>query len=94
MLALTKKSRGGILAMLPIRVGKRAEAPLHLDGGLRFGVAGAKKLFPVHILAGGDRTAWLAFLNTVRTEHFDQVLALRPDGANPRGAGWAGCGQF
>jgi hypothetical protein len=28
--------------------------------------------------AGGDRTAWLAFLNTVRTEHFDQVLALRP----------------
>jgi hypothetical protein len=21
---------------------------------------------------------WLAFLNTVRTEHFDQVLALRP----------------
>jgi Rieske oxygenase family protein len=31
-----------------------------------------------HILAEGDRTAWLAFLNTVRTEHFDQVLALRP----------------
>jgi hypothetical protein len=23
-------------------------------------------------------TAWLAFLNTVRTKHFDQVLALRP----------------
>jgi hypothetical protein len=23
-------------------------------------------------------TVWLAFLNTVRTEHFDQVLALRP----------------
>jgi hypothetical protein len=26
----------------------------------------------------GDQTAWLAFLNTVRTERFDQVLALRP----------------
>jgi hypothetical protein len=25
-----------------------------------------------------DRTGWLAFLNTVRTECFDQVLALRP----------------
>ena len=25
-----------------------------------------------------DWTGWLAFLNTVRTEHFDQVLALRP----------------
>jgi hypothetical protein len=23
-------------------------------------------------------SSWLAFLNTVRTEHFDQVLALRP----------------
>jgi hypothetical protein len=29
--------------------------------------AGAKKLFPVHILAGGDRTAWLPFLHTYRT---------------------------
>src|SRR5262249_30457782 len=35
----------------------------------------------------------VAFLNTVRTEHFDQVLALRLDGANPRGARWARCGQ-
>jgi hypothetical protein len=23
-------------------------------------------------------SSWLAFLNTVRTEHFDRVLALRP----------------
>jgi Transposase zinc-binding domain len=29
-------------------------------------------------MAGGDRTAWLAFLNTVRTQRFDEVLALRP----------------
>jgi hypothetical protein len=29
-------------------------------------------------MADRDATAWLAFLNTVRTEHFDQVLALRP----------------
>src|SRR5262249_46625192 len=35
----------------------------------------------------------VAFLNTVRTEHFDQVLALRLDGANPRGGRWARCGQ-
>jgi hypothetical protein len=32
----------------------------------------------VRVLAGRDLTAWLAFLNTVRTERFDQVLALRP----------------
>jgi hypothetical protein len=25
-----------------------------------------------------DPTAWLAFLNTVRTERFDEVLALKP----------------
>jgi site-specific DNA recombinase len=25
-----------------------------------------------------DHSSWLAFLNTVRTERFDQVLALRP----------------
>jgi hypothetical protein len=29
-------------------------------------------------MAYRDPTAWLAFLNTVRTERFDQVLALRP----------------
>jgi len=28
-------------------------------------------------MAYRDGTGWLAFLNTVRTEHFDQVLALR-----------------
>jgi hypothetical protein len=28
--------------------------------------------------ADGDRTGWLGFLNTVRTERFEQVLALRP----------------
>jgi hypothetical protein len=31
----------------------------------------------VRMLASGDRTGWLAFLNTVRTERFDQVLALK-----------------
>jgi len=25
-----------------------------------------------------DHSSWLAFLNTVRTERFDQVLAIRP----------------
>jgi hypothetical protein len=38
----------------------------------KFAVVGA------HTLAGRDRTAWLAFLNTVRTERFDEVLALKP----------------
>ena len=53
------------------------------------------KAAPFRKLEMSDRdcTAWLAFLNTVRTEHFDQVLALRLDGANPRGARWARCGQ-
>jgi hypothetical protein len=32
---------------------------------------------PTH-MSQRHRTAWLAFLNTVRTERFDQVLALRP----------------
>src|SRR5262249_24827270 len=43
------------------------------------------KAAPFRKLEMSDRdcTAWLAFLNTVRTEHFGQVLALRPDGDPP-----------
>ncbi len=44
--------------------------------GIRYVLSGE-----VTFTEGGEatiRTAWLAFLNTVRTQHFDQVLALRP----------------
>jgi hypothetical protein len=37
-----------------------------------------RAFFEVPYMSHTERTAWLAFLNTVRTEHFDQVLALRP----------------
>jgi hypothetical protein len=44
------------------------------------GAGGNVRLSLTPILSGHahrDETAWLAFLNTVRTERFDQVLALK-----------------
>jgi hypothetical protein len=48
------------------------DLPLHSG----FAVAArAERAF--HMLAGRDRTAWRAFLNTVRTERFNDVLGLK-----------------
>src|SRR5262249_3392879 len=58
-------------------------SPYRYDAGARHALQSSRNAavprgFEWHMLAGGDGTAWLAFLNTVRTERFDQVLALRP----------------
>ena len=64
-------------------------SPYRYDAGARHALQSSRNAavprgFEWHMLAGGDGTAWLAFLNTVRTERFDQVLALRPASAGHR----------
>src|SRR5439155_23998383 len=41
-------------------------------------VAAGAREDPGTLIGPGSLAGWVAFLNTVRTEHFDQVLALRP----------------